>query len=120
MPAARFKDLCVDARDHQAMARWWAALLGYQVLDALRDGTVRPPDWPIPISDPTGAGPLIWFNAVPEKKAVKNRMHIDVVGITAEILAVGATLLRAKDNVDIEHDVCADPEGNEFCVFAPK
>ncbi|MDK3257241.1 hypothetical protein [Blastococcus capsensis] len=26
---ARFKDLCLDARDHQALADWWCAAIGY-------------------------------------------------------------------------------------------
>jgi hypothetical protein len=28
MPS-RFKDLCLDASDHQALADWWCAALGY-------------------------------------------------------------------------------------------
>ena len=33
-------------------------------------------------------------------------------------MAAGARLLRARDD-EIGWDVLADPEGNEFCVFAP-
>jgi hypothetical protein len=58
------------------------------------------------------------FQPVPEPKTVKNRIHIDVSGRTAEVVAAGARLLRARDD-DIGWDVLADPEGNEFCVFAP-
>jgi len=67
--------------------------------------------------DPAGAGPLIWVIPVPERKTVKNRMHIDVLGDPTEIRGRGARLVRAKGR-DIEWDVLADPEGNEFCVFA--
>jgi hypothetical protein len=109
---ARFKDLCLDARDHQALAEWWCAALGYVRRDA-----DRPPSDPIAIVDPAGAGPLIWFNAVPEPKTVKNRMHVDVVGDRDALLAAGAALLRARDD-DIGWDVLADPEGNEFCCFS--
>ena len=119
---ARFKDLCLDAVDHQALADWWCAALGYVRWEDLQPGdfgAARPRKWPVPIADPTGAGPLIWVNPVPEPKRVKNRMHLDVVGDTAALLAAGATLLRAKDD-DIEWDVLADPEGNEFCVFTPE
>jgi hypothetical protein len=56
---------------------------------------------------------------VPEAKAVKNRMHFDVVGNTAALLAAGATMVRFEDD-EIEWDVLADPEGNEFCVFSPE
>jgi hypothetical protein len=30
------------------------------------------------IEDPNGKGPRIWFQIVPEKKSIKNRIHIDV------------------------------------------
>jgi hypothetical protein len=57
------------------------------------------------------------FGRVPEPKAVKNRLHWDVRGNTDELVAAGARLLRARDD-EIGWDVLADPEGNEFCVFA--
>lgn len=122
MPA-RFKDLCLDAGDHQALADWWCRAMGYVRLDTHNppeDGWVRPAEWPVPIVDPDGKGPFIWVNPVPEKKTVKNRMHIDVVGDSGELLDSGATLLRRKGDGGIEWDVLADPEGNEFCVFAPR
>src|SRR3712207_8420601 len=76
---ARFKELCLDALDHQAMADWWCAALGYVRKDTADDGTPRRPEEPVPIVDPYGSGPLIWLNPVPERKTVKNRMHLDVV-----------------------------------------
>jgi len=114
---ARFKDLCLDANDHQALADWWCSVVGYRRRDELAGGERRPPAWPVAIVDPTGKGPLIWIVPVPEAKTTKNRMHIDVFGDTAELLARGARLLRARGG-DIEWDVLADPEGNEFCMFA--
>jgi hypothetical protein len=121
---ARFKDLCLDAVDHQALADWWCAAMGY-----VRSGAAdRNPAWPVPLVDPSGAGPAMWVNPVAERTTVKNRMHHDVVGDTAALLALGATLVRRRDDVDasdhdaglISWDVLADPEGNEFCVFAPE
>jgi hypothetical protein len=111
---ARFKDLCLDASGHQVLADWWCGVLGYVRRD---DVAGREPAEPVAIVDPSGAGPLIWIIPVPEPKTVKNRMHLDVYGDTQAILAAGARLLRAKGG-DIEWDVLADPEGNEFCVFA--
>jgi hypothetical protein len=58
------------------------------------------------------------FVAVPEPKTVKNRVHWDVVGERDALLAAGATLVRARGE-DRRWDVLADPDGNEFCVFAP-
>ena len=127
---ARFKDLCIDAQDHQALADWWCAAMGYRRRDELEpdeEGWVRPLGWPVPIVDPSGAGPLIWVVPVPEPKTVKNRLHHDVVGDTGELLALGATVVRRRDagpddepdGGTIDWDVLADPEGNEFCVFSP-
>src|SRR5689334_10366062 len=124
---ARFKDLCLDATDHQELADWWCSALGYVRRDEVEpadDGWTRPRDWPVPIVHPVGEGPLIWIVPVPESKTVKNRMHFDVVGDTNELIAAGATLIRPRDADTeppdaIEWDVLADPEGNEFCCFAP-
>jgi hypothetical protein len=113
----RFKDLCMDTGDHQAQADWWCAALGY-VRREPASGEPRPPEDPVLIVDPEGNGPMIWVIPVPEGKVVKNRMHIDVFGGRDDLLAAGATLVRAKDD-DIGWDVMADPEGNEFCVFEP-
>ena len=104
--------------------------MGYVRRDVLEpddDDWVRPEDWPVPIVDPSGAGPAIWVVPVPEGKTVKNRMHHDVVGDAAALLALGATLVRWRDAEPddepdagtIRWDVLADPEGNEFCCFAP-
>ena len=118
---ARFKDLCLDARDHQSLADWWCAAIGYRRKDELEpeDGWTRPIEWPVPIVDRSGGGPAIWIVPVPEPKSGKNRMHLDVIGDREALLAAGATLVRAQED-DIEWDVLADPEGNEFCCFAPR
>jgi hypothetical protein len=124
---ARFKDLCLDARDHQTLADWWCAAMGYVRRDEIEpeeDGWVRPADWPVPIVDPAGHGPLMWIVPVSEPRTVKNRMHHDVLGDTQALLGLGATLVRLRDadtepDGAIEWDVLADPEGNEFCVFSP-
>jgi hypothetical protein len=125
---ARFKDLCLDARDHQTLADWWCAAMGYVRRDEVappEEGWTRPVDWPVPIVDPGEHGPLMWIVPVPEAKIVKNRMHHDVLGDTQALLAMGATLVRQRDadtepDGAIEWDVLADPEGNEFCVFSPE
>jgi hypothetical protein len=125
---ARFKDLCLDALDHQTLADWWCSALGYVRRDSVEppeEGWTRPDAWPVPIVDPSGAGPLMWIVPVPETKTVKNRMHFDVVGDTSALLTAGARMIRMRDadtepDGAIEWDVLADPEGNEFCVFSPE
>lgn len=117
MPA-RFKDLALDALDHQELADWWCTALGYLRRPPPGGQSQRPPEWPVPIYDPAGHGPVIWINPVREPKTAKNRMHLDVYGHTAELLALGASLVR-KHHGRVDWDVLADPEGNEFCVFVP-
>ena len=116
MPA-RFKDLCLDAADRRALAEWWCTAMGYRLKLGTKGDYAG--EWIGAIEDPAGEGPLIWINEVPEAKALKNRMHHDVYGDVRELLALGATLVRARDE-EIDWDVMADPEGNEFCVFMPE
>jgi hypothetical protein len=117
MPA-RIKDLVVDAADHQALADWWCAALGYERRRPL-GRPPQPPEWPVAIHHPQDAGPVIWFTPVPDPKTGRNRVRFDVWGDTDGFLALGATMVR-RHGEDTGWDVLADPEGNEFGVFAPR
>ena len=105
----RLHELVVDCIDPERVAGWWAERFGVQAQTNAEDTWID-----------GGGGPpwAVNFVPVPEPKTLKNRVHWDVVGSTAELLAAGATLLRARD-AEIAWDVLADVEGNEFCVFAP-
>jgi hypothetical protein len=88
------------------------------------------------IVDPNGEGPGIWFQVVPERKSVKNRIHIDVDASggrdvpldtrrarveaeAARLESLGATRLRTSSEEGMDHYAVAmtDPEGNEFDIF---
>ena len=63
----------------------------------------------------------------PDRKAVKNRLHLDLTTTAddrdAEIerlLTLGASQVDVGQTGDESWDVLADPEGNEFCVVRPK
>ncbi|MDJ1132911.1 VOC family protein [Streptomyces iconiensis] len=116
--AARFKDLALEAADHQSLADWWCSALGYVRREPPAGYTEQPREWPVPIYDPEGSGPLIWLNPVSEPSE-GSRMHLDVFGDTEELLALGARLVRRRDK-EIGWDILEDPEGNKFCVFDPK
>lgn len=110
LPLDRMHGLAVDSVDPLAIAQWWAGV--YDVPVQINRGgwtTLSPvPGMPILTMD---------FNAVPEPKTVKNRIHWDVWVTDLQLLLdAGARLLRARD-ADIEWHVLADPEGNEFCAF---
>lgn len=117
-----------DAADPHRIAEFWAAALGYIAEPGYDD-----PDG-ASIIDPGGVGPAIGFLRVPEGKAAKNRMHIDIRvageppwdmaererlirAKAAELAAAGATAVREDfDGGQLDHVVMLDPEGNEFCV----
>lgn len=113
IPSYRLKDIAVDAADPGAIATWWADVFGAKAIQD--DGYWYVHAIPgVPFED-------MDFVSVPEPKTVKNRIHWDV-SLTGEatvddLVARGAVLLRAADD-EIRWSVMADPEGNEFCVFA--
>jgi Glyoxalase-like domain len=144
---AKFQ-LVIDCADPEPLARFWVAALGYE-FESPPDGYDNWDDYwrsvgvpedelglgPDCIVDPTGKGPRIWFQVVPEKKTLKNRLHLDItVGggranpietrrrlVDAEaqrLEALGATLVRAitADGLDHYGVAMRDPEGNEFDI----
>jgi len=145
--ASRFQ-LVIDCTDPEPLVHFWAAALGY-VLEPPPDGFASwdayRRDLGVPedelgggadrIVDPDGKAPPIWFQMVPERKAIKNRWHIDLgVGgarrvpietrrqrIDAEaarLAGLGAVLVGAHDTEGLDHYAVAmrDPEGNEFDI----
>lgn len=113
VPAYRLMELIVDSAEPEKQARWWADVVGGDFMS--RPGT--PYFW---LENVPGLPFRYWvFVPVPEPKTVKNRVHWDVTAPALQpVLDAGATLLRPKDD-EIGWHVCADPEGNEFCVFLP-
>ena len=109
----RVYELVVDAAEPQTIASWWAGSFGTVPRHNPGD-----PYWWLDFGAGTGLPWPMVFNLVPEPKQVKNRVHWDVWGHRDDVLAAGATLVRPRD-AKIGWDVLADPEGNEFCVFAP-
>jgi hypothetical protein len=107
-------ELCVDSGDPRAQAEWWASVAG---------GTVREERGFAVLEGADGYPWQAWiFNAVPEPKTVKNRMHWDVDLVDPQpgaLVAAGAVVLREPGG-GTSWWVMADPEGNEFCAFAPR
>nr|WP_316528484.1 VOC family protein [Kitasatospora sp. K002] len=133
-----------DCAEPQRVARFWSEVLGYEGpkppegfatwedFDRDRPTDYRGPDW-ASCTDPSGAGPRLFFQRVPEGKVVKNRVHLDVragTGLVGEervavleaecarLVALGGVrlyLLRA-DGVNESCLAMQDVEGNEFCL----
>jgi catechol 2,3-dioxygenase-like lactoylglutathione lyase family enzyme len=105
MAPATYKDLCLDAGDRLVLGRFWAAVLGLELVDRA-DGVAF-------LRGPTPAH-TVWLAEVPEPKTVKNRMHLDVHATSVDdLLALGATVVEEFPR----WTVMADPEGGEFCAF---
>ena len=117
--ASEFSELCVDCTDTEKVGRFWSEVLGYEMDGPDEDGDVV-------LTGPDGSGPEILFQPVPEKKSVKNRLHLDVTPTDREqseevqrLLELGATRADVGQGDIVSWVVMADPEGNEFCVLAP-
>ncbi|WP_160573922.1 VOC family protein [Actinomadura physcomitrii] len=74
----------LDCADPDALADFWAAALGYE------RGGYDPPY--VGLTDPRGRNPRLLLQRVPEPKAGKNRMHLDlrVADMDAELAHVTA------------------------------
>lgn len=151
---SRHVQVTFDAHDPRALSTFWREVLGY-VHPAppgvdLPEGADPLAAWDeflarvgVPegerntrsaIEDPDGQGPRLFFQQVPEGKAAKNRVHLDVraapglsgdermAALEAEcdrLVALGASRLRREEPAPPMGDgfiVMADPEGNEFCL----
>ena len=110
--------LTVDSRDAAALAEFWAAALGWTVVSRrVEDVLVAPGSTP---EDHPGAIPLLFLENR-DRKAAKNRFHLDLVpddqaADVARLESLGATRVDIGQG-EVTWVVMADPEGNEFCVL---
>jgi Glyoxalase-like domain len=137
--------VALDCADPQRIAEFWAAALGYilrrppagfDTWEAfLRAEGVPEEEWNAARSlvDPDDVGPRMFLQRVPEAKAGKNRMHLDLnvsggpgepeevrrTTVAAEVdrlVGLGATKVAEMNEWGGYWVVMRDPEGNEFCV----
>lgn len=106
-------EVAVDALDRPAVIPFWRAGLGYA--DDPRGG-----DDP-QLEDPSGRGPVLWFQQMSAPREQRNRIHVDVYvprgtaeQRVADTLAAGGRLVT--DEFAPSWWVLADAEGNELCV----
>jgi predicted enzyme related to lactoylglutathione lyase len=110
---ARVASIMLDCNDLDAMVSFWGTILDVKEKNRF-PGYV----WMTRISR---GGPALAFQQVSEKKAAKNRLHLDLSTVDPELLvsrveALGGERRRDHDIAGFHWTVCADPEGNEFCV----
>jgi Glyoxalase-like domain len=141
MASVRQFQVTFDCAEPERVARFWCEVLGYVVPPPPEgfatwddfDRSLPPEDqgsW-FACIDPSGAGPRLFFQRVPEGKSVKNRVHLDVrvgTGLVsderlatleaecARLVALGAVRVRLLP-ADDDNESCIvmqDVEGNEF------
>ena len=147
--AALRTQIVFDAVEPHAQAAFWAEALHYEheEIDAFVSGLVSaghvPAEYTIEIDgkrrwrslaslrhpddgvDERGAGTgrRILFQAVPEAKTVKNRVHLDLIvgpehheAEVERLVGLGATVVSVHDGEEGRWTLLVDPEGNEFDV----
>jgi hypothetical protein len=128
-----------DCAEPERVARFWCEVLGYVVPPPPEgfatwgdfDRLLPPEDQGSRFAcvDPSGAGPRLFFQRVPEGKVVKNRVHLDVrvgTGLVGEerlatleaecarLVPLGAVRVRLLYDGNDSCIVMQDIEGNEF------
>ena len=115
----RIQCLSIDAFDPAAQAAFWAAALGWRQTHTEPDEVALEP----PAGSPAdGVAADLLFLRVPEGKAVKNRLHLDLrpddqAAEVARLEGLGARRVSVGQGDEVTWVVMADPEGNEFCVL---
>jgi hypothetical protein len=108
-------DLVLDCANPSKLVSFWSEALDYREYFADTSFAVLVPK--------EGVAPPLVLQGVPEPKAGKNRMHLDIVvddieSEVARLQALGA--IRLDEGVQNFGDTLwvrmADPEMNEFCV----
>lgn len=115
----RIQALSIDTNDPSAIATFWEHALGWRRTDEDPDEVVLEP----PAGSPEdGVVPDLLFLKVPEGKAAKNRLHLDLrpddqAAEVARLEGLGARQVSIGQGADVTWVVLADPDGNEFCVL---
>jgi catechol 2,3-dioxygenase-like lactoylglutathione lyase family enzyme len=116
----RIQCLCIDSTEPARTAAFWQAALGWRLTFEKEDEVVlEPPEG----SPEDGIVPDLLFLRVPEGKAVKNRLHLDLrprdqAAEVARLEALGARRVDVGQGA-VSWVVMADPDGNEFDVLQP-
>ncbi|MFD6950393.1 glyoxalase [Nocardiopsis sp. TSRI0078] len=114
---SRLQVIAIDAIDIRTVATFWSRVLDWPVVEEVEDG--------ISLAPAEGVSPGIDVFLVPERKSVKNRLHLDLCvtdGLTVaqeleRLLGLGAVRVDVGQPEDAPWTVLADPEGNEFCLL---
>jgi predicted enzyme related to lactoylglutathione lyase len=118
----RIQCVVVDSHDCERLATFWSEALGWRITyQSDAEWAIEPLE-----GDPAvDVAPDILFVKVPDEKVAKNRLHFDLRPLdqaaqVERLLGLGARHVDIGQGDDVSWVVLADPEGNEFCVLAPR
>ncbi|MCJ7725413.1 MAG: VOC family protein [Acidimicrobiia bacterium] len=115
MKAAKVTSVMHDTDDLEGAVAFWTRILGLEV--AYKDDTYAY------LSGLREGGPHLAFQKVPEPKASKNRLHLDLMVEDRDAFAEWVVELGGSLIEEHEHPgwpiwiVMSDPQGNEFCIY---
>ena len=109
--------LSIDCADPVGLARFWSEALGRPVNPGADASNAA-----IDATD-AASGPRLSFHQVPERKTVKNRLHLDLRTDQFEteskrLIGLGAAPINDVEKPTARWTTFADPEGNEFDLVA--
>ena len=109
-PIGNLEAVVIDVSDFATAEAFWGGVsFGPSVTDQFRRATLP-------------SGLRLVLQLVPERKATKNRVHLDVEvadldEALGKVKALGGTQVRRLEQEGHDPlDICADPDGNEFCL----
>ena len=116
---SRLVALCFGANDPLRLARFWAEALHWEVGDEADDE--------IGLVPTDGTRFRIVFSAIPEQKAGKNRIHLDLTSTSIDdqretverLVELGGSPHRRRPGPGRRSRRARRPEGNELCIIEP-
>ena len=119
MAIGKFLAAVMDCSDPLMLSKFWKQLLGGDI-----DTRTETAEW-VALSGVPGLG-YLGFQKVPERKEVKNRVHLDIDVESIDDAVALAVALGAKKVASVIEEqtnwfqVMLDPEENEFCFILRK
>jgi 4a-hydroxytetrahydrobiopterin dehydratase len=109
-------EIALDCQDPAAIMPFWEAGLGYRRVE-----TDKGSGFDTELYDPSGHGPVLWFQPMDPARSERSRFHLDVYvpddaapQRIAECIGAGGRVL--SDAFAPSWWVLADVEGNELCI----
>ena len=114
----------IDVNNLERCAEFWAMVLGVEIIGKWEDGYIC-------LQRQQEGAPLVFVQKVPERKTVKNRVHLDIKvaevdAAIAKVKSLGGSLVRIVEGEEFDPGqhkfathrfaIMTDPDGNEFCL----